>query len=300
MLTSMTGFATRTASIVTGGRQPATVTVSIKALNGRFFEVSPRVPLYLMHLEPEIIRLCRTKLHRGSITVHIAYSASDADTASVGVLSHTLVSTYLGAIKTLQKTYSVNGELTVGDLVPLLPQLVDFNLDNASPEITQKIVALVGETLASVEADRAREGESLETDLRERMAVIEREMQKLEPRAKELIAAKHADITNKATELMKTLAPENKDHAITGVYTQLERLDIHEELVRFASHLESLAATFAEKIPIKGKRIDFILQELFREINTITSKCSDSVIANHAILIKVELEKMREQVQNIV
>jgi uncharacterized protein (TIGR00255 family) len=131
------------------------------------------------------------------------------------------------------------------------------------------------------------------------MQASKNEMAILEKSASHVMQAKKEKITARLTTL-DTSNQEMSDAQRNALYFELDKIDIHEEIVRFKSHLETFTKALHTKELEKGRRLDFILQEMAREINTITSKCSDAEISAHAINIKVELEKAREQVQNIV
>ena len=125
--------------------------------------------------------------------------------------------------------------------------------------------------------------------------------EQLEPRANVVMELKNAQLfATLKTALAETNQETASDAQTTVIYNQLERMDIHEEIVRFKTHLDSLSAIIKADDIETGKKLDFTLQELFREINTIASKCNDSVISALSINTKVELEKSREQAQNIV
>jgi uncharacterized protein (TIGR00255 family) len=164
---------------------------------------------------------------------------------------------------------------------------------------TQIIIDSARELINNVIHDRQVEGDNLATDLRSRIAIIQSEMNIITQRA-------HAFMDEWKKKIQVTLqeigSSENLivDAQKNGLYSMLDKIDIHEEITRLASHLNNLIAHLQSSDIEKGKRLDFTLQELGREINTIAAKCSDSTISTHAINVKVEIEKMREQIQNIV
>ena len=140
---------------------------------------------------------------------------------------------------------------------------------------------------------------NLSKDLYQRIAIIQQEMNVITQRA-------HIFVAESKKKILDTLQEIGADENLiinaqkNGLYAMLDKIDIHEEITRLTSHLEDLTTQLKSQDIEKGKRLDFILQELGREINTIAAKCSDSTISSHAINVKVEIEKMREQIQNIV
>ena len=144
-----------------------------------------------------------------------------------------------------------------------------------------------------------QEGEVLLQDLQKRIALIEKEMKFIERQSKLTLKNHRADF-NKQLKEITDVNKELNESKKTLLYELLDKIDIHEETVRFKSHLAQLESVLHDQSIEKGKRLSFILQELGREINTITAKCNDAKISNYAITIKVELEKIREQAQNII
>jgi uncharacterized protein (TIGR00255 family) len=149
-------------------------------------------------------------------------------------------------------------------------------------------------------ADQEREGALLAQDLLERVALAKKELAIIETRSEQLMQEKKQQVTAEIQELSAHDSKAAETHK-SILYIALDKIDIHEEIARFKNHLDNLEQQLTNKKSVEnGKRIDFILQEMAREINTIAAKCSDSDISMRAINIKVELEKAREQTQNIV
>jgi uncharacterized protein (TIGR00255 family) len=222
--------------------------------------------------------------------------------ALTGVIEPSLstVKGYLAAFKKIQQECNVPGTVTIADLVALenIFETKDTPLSQATIDRLWQEIKTLTEKCALA---RIEEGKALDIDLKERVALLKKYMTELEPRALEVTKQKKEQLMESLRVLLKEAAPDLiPESHIAVTYNQLERLDIHEEIVRFKMHLDSLEKTLTSPDIIKGKKLDFTLQELFREVNTIGSKCSDAHISGLAISIKVELEKAREQVQNIV
>ncbi len=297
MLQSMTGFASKTFTIT---KEPATsvyVTASVKALNSRFFEVSCKLPYALSHIETAIIKKIKKQLIRGHIFVTVHMSNPNALSGSVEAAINT-VGNYVNAINLIKQTFHIDQPLLLDHIVRL-PNVFVTQEERLDDQIERQITSIIDDLITQVIVERKQEGTALHKDLESRINQMKQEIARISKRY-ELVMAEHKD---KAHALLQEL--QHDDTAATesrksNLYTTLDKIDIHEEIVRFESHLENLMTIITNPSDEKGKRIDFTLQELAREINTITAKCNDYEIGTNAINIKVEIEKAREQTQNIV
>ena len=304
MIISMTGFSSRIITITQtppmgGPSQELYLTLSLKTLNSRFFETTCKLPYSLAFLETELIKYFKKRMVRGTVNFSLYLSSPAALTGTIEPALATIKG-YIDSCSTIKKTFKLEGELSLPDLLAL-PNIFETREAPVDKELIEKIMAAIADLTDECVRTRLEEGKSLEKDLLERVAHAQAFMHELEPHTKTVIAQKKEHLF--AT--LKTLLQETHQEAISDaqtmyIYNQLERMDIHEEIVRFNNHLKSIKAIIASPEQESGKRLDFTLQELFREINTVASKCQDSFISNLAINIKVELEKAREQVQNIV
>lgn len=296
MIRSMTGFATK--SLIIATHQAKTpLTLSIKSLNSRYFDCNCKLPYLLANLETDFIRLFKSRLFRGAITFTIHIANSNAFKGAIEPSTATIKS-YLTALDTIKKTFSIEGTLSIANVL-LLPNIFiteEQELDEQSKKsIFEASNALVDELIAT----QTKEGQVLKKDIIDRIAIIDKEIKAIEISFESVMANQKQKVGDAVAGLEKDtskFAEMQKD----ALYAILDKIDVHEEIVRFKNHLKNLLASLESAEVEKGKRIDFILQELSREINTITAKCSDAAISTHAINIKVELEKAREQTQNIV
>lgn len=305
MLRSMTGFSSTILTIprktAESGlpEQPLQLSMSLKTLNSRFFECTCKLPYSLSFLETDLIKFFRSKLYRGNVLFMIHVSDPSALTGTIEP-SIAAVHGYLHAIDRIKEMYPLSGTITINDLITL-PNIFETLETPLEQSTIDRIMAAIEELTARVQEVRIKEGKALAKDLESRIAVIQSYFEKLEPRAHIVMEQKKEQLfATLKTALTETRQETASDAQTTLIYNQLERMDIHEEIVRFKTHLESLLAIIKADDIESGKKIDFTLQELFREINTIASKCSDTVISALAINVKVELEKSREQTQNIV
>ncbi len=294
---SMTGFATETTTLSRDEKTKSQLTLSLKSLNARFFETTFKLPYALNSLETDIQSLLKEKLIRGNLFVGINMSNQHVLKARVEP-SLEVIAGYLDAVKNIKKEFNPEGSLTIDTLVTL-PNVFtseEVALDEKSKQI---IFNLIASTIQKLITAQEKEGATLLKDITYRLSIIQKEIDTIQSLSVALVEAQK----QKIAQTMKELGTDESkfaDAQKNALFAYLDKIDIHEEIVRFKSHLEAIQKLLQSSTIEKGKRLDFTLQELGREINTITAKCSDATISSHAINIKVELEKIREQIQNIV
>lgn len=297
MIHSMTGFASKTFVILTPSGERSSISLNLKSLNSRFFETSIKLPLGLSHLETSLIKQFKDTLHRGHI-YFTAYLTNPNVFEGTITPAMTILDGYMAAMKNIKEKYNLPDEIKLDNILrlPNIFSKEEQPLDEAS---TNQILQAITELINKVLADRATEGDILAVDLDNRIATIQHEMKIISERA-------HVVVEECKKKVHATLQEIGADDNLivnaqkSGLYSILDKIDIHEEITRLNSHLQQLTTNLHSQETEKGKRLDFTLQELGREINTIAAKCSDAIISSHAINVKVEIEKMREQVQNIV
>jgi len=297
-IASMTGFASKSFVITAASGERATVSMNLKSLNSRFFEASVKVPVMLSQLETTIIKQCKEQLRRGHIYFTLYLSNPNIFEGSIAP-AMTVIDSYIKAINQIKNAHNISDDIKLDNILRL-PNIFSKEEQPLDESITQLIMAAVTELIKDVIEERNAEGEKLAIDIAKRISNIEYEMDIITERA-------HVFIEEWKKKVHATIQEIGADESLlinaqkNSLYSMLDKIDIHEEITRLKSHLTNLINTLQQPEQIeKGKRLDFTLQELGREINTITAKCSDSVISAHAINVKVEIEKIREQIQNIV
>lgn len=297
MVLSMTGFASKAVTIHLEDKSKISITISIKSLNSRFFETTFKLPYALSSLETDLIKLLKIKLLRGHIYFTIYLGGQTLFQGSVEPAMNT-VKGYLKAVDLIKKDCGVQGELSLDSLLEL-PNVFVVQEKEVDQKITQTILAEVNALIEELIAAKKQEGVALKADLVQRMTVIDKEMAAIEKAALILLEDQKQKI---GKELQTIDLDETKlaDIRKAALFAVLDKIDIHEEIVRFKSHTKNIHEQLESADKEKGKRLDFTIQELGREINTIAAKCSDASIGARAINVKVELEKAREQVQNLV
>lgn len=305
----MTGFASTNEEVTIPEIQEKIIlSINIKSLNSRFFEASCKLPSILNQLEIPLTRQLKQQLHRGRIFLQIKINNPEVLQTDVAPSLHT-IENYLSAIQTIQKKFDFKDNVTLAQIIDLPNTLQSEELELSS-KVEQKIIDTVLKTTQVLIAAQKKEGNALAKDLKKQISSMKKVITQIKKRSLEMIKEKKAELTS----VMKELEPFNnepKDEIISTeqcsleakkihLINQLEKIDINEEIVRFNSHIQNITSLLQTKNPTKGKRLDFTIQELNREINTIASKCSDAKISSFAIDVKTDLEKAREQTQNII
>ena len=297
MLLSMTGFSSirETVTLVDGGE--IALHVEIKTLNTRFFETSCRLPGSLNSLEVPIITILKKRLIRGRVYLSIHVSGDGSWQDSV-VPSMKVIQNYLDATKKIKKEYGIKGTLEISDVVNL-EHIFTFERGKISKRDEKEILRVVDKCIDDLIETRKAEGSCLAEDLEERLKLCGEHIENIKTFFQSFMKDHKVKLSKALARQKKEDDPEMKAE-LTDLYLMLNKIDIHEEIVRFKGHLKTVVKLLNSKQADKGRRIDFLVQELGREINTITAKCSSLDIGSIAVDVKVELEKVREQVQNVV
>ena len=297
MFLSMTGFGSKTVVLPISKEQEASLSVEIKTINSRFFEAVNKLPSFLSPFEIKIIQLLKEKLVRGRVylTVRVVeeFGSLDKVTPSLKLLDE-----YVKAIKIIKKKFKISGDWTVSDVLRL-PNVFISQKEEVSSKVADSVLKVIVQVADQVCRSRQLEGKILQKDLEKRFLNCSEKIEQIRQLFKKFIK-KQKDEIKTVLALQQKKEDTQLMHRLDDLYSVLDKIDVHEEITRFNSHLENIIRVIKDKTTEKGKRIDFILQELVRESNTILAKCSNFEISSIAVDIKVELEKAREQSQNIV
>ena len=287
---SMTGYGRAFREIE--GRQ---MTVEVKSVNHRFLDLSFRMPRNLMFLEDAARRQIGAKLSRGHVDVFVTYRNLRTDARAVTV-DAALFAAYADA---LEKLSAAGGALKDDRTLMSVARMPDVLTVTEAEEDQAAVLALMdaalGEALDGLVAMREREGEAMRRDLSGRLNAIERMTGEIELRYPQTVEAYTQRLRDAVKELVGSSVDETR--LLMEVAVMADRSAIAEETVRLRSHIQQLRALLAADEPV-GRRIDFIVQELNREVNTISSKSQDIPITQLTVAMKAEIEKLREQVQN--
>lgn len=297
MIVSMTGFASSSIRIPLSTGEIVTLTINLKSLNSRFFEVTCKLPSTISMFETEFIHIFKTKLRRGHIFCTITMSSSQLIKTDVEP-SLSVIEGYLNAIKAIKKQFKITGDITISELVQLPNVFVaqEKMVDAKTKKIILDAIKDLADDLVTV---RTREGKVLEKDIKSRINTMKKKISDISTLSETVMITHKEKVARLLAELAET-AEEDVAQRRALLYAELDKADITEELVRFSNHLANVQTALEAPTMEQGKFIDFTLQELIREINTIASKCSDATMSSLVVEIKVEIEKIREQAQNIV
>ena len=292
MLLSMTGFGAAQSQ-----NDALAVVVEIRTVNNRHLKLSTKTPDGYGPLEGELEAKIRGLIKRGSVQVSLRVDR--ARRAEDYRLNATALASYRAQLEQLSQTWQLEQPWSLDNLV-LLPGVVEESRNAASPEDEWP---LVGETidraLAQLDQMRRQEGEAMAQELSANIARIRAELSQIAERAPKVAADYRARLEDRISNIMSerqaTLDPADLIREV-GIFA--ERSDITEEIVRLRSHLEQFDGTMAGD-ESSGRKLDFLTQEMFREINTIGAKANDSTIAQHVVEIKAAIDKIRELVQNV-
>lgn len=286
---SMTGYGRATAD--RDGRQ---LTVELKSVNHRFLDLAFRMPRNLAFLEEDARKALGSRLARGHVDVFVTYRNLRTDARTVAI-DTALFDAYAGALASVS-----NRGLTDDRTLMSIARMPDVLIVTEAEEDQDALRALLGEALnAALDqllAMRTREGAAMEIDLNQKVDSIERMTRAIEARYPETVAEYRARLRAAIEDLIGQSVEESR--LLTEVAIMADRSAIAEETVRLKSHISQLRETFAKSEPI-GRRLDFLVQELNREVNTISSKSQDVPITRLAVDMKAEIEKLREQLQNV-
>ncbi len=297
MCSSMTGYGRAEFSLAAGEGYGAAqgCVVEVKSLNHRYLDINVRMPERFYPLEWRIRERIKKRFSRGSFSVYITYASYAAEALRLNVPA---AEAYLDAARVLKERFGVPGEVDVSVLLRLKEVFSSAEAPGASVEDDWKaLVAALDEALDALSAMRRREGEALREDMDARLKVLEGLSELIERRVPEAVVRYRERL---AREIRALVEGGDVDDAriLTEAAVFAERTDVSEELVRFSSHIKQMRRYIGRDEAV-GRRLDFLCQELLREVNTIGAKSQDVEITQTVVEIKGELEKIREQVQNI-
>ena len=291
MVKSMTGYGRAVETV--NGRE---FTVELRSVNNRYLDCSVKLPRSLSFAEEAVKQAVKATISRGKVDVFISVHSDGAADVKV-TLNAPMVEGYLAAMKQMVTDYGVQDDISVS----LLSRMSDvFTVEK--PEVDEEqlladLMSVVGKALASYDAMRTTEGKALENDLRSRGNTILELVSQVEAGNGQTVIDYRTRLENKLKEVLaNTSIDENRILTEAAIFA--DKVAVDEETVRLRSHLEQMNTMLTNGGAI-GRKLDFLLQEMNRESNTIGSKCSDVKLARIVVDIKAELEKIREQTQNI-
>ena len=277
--------------------------VELRSVNHRYAEVKIKLPTELSGVEQTLLKHLQTRVQRGRVDVNVGISRTDDDSAVLEV-NRPLVLSYLNAAEQLRGEFGLAGEVSI-ESVLALPDAVRPRATREGPtgEEQAALMAAFEKAVAAHDAMRSQEGRILSRDIGARMASLEKLAKRVEKRAGRMVPLFARKLAGRVQELRAGGAGDGFDERDPRIAQEValmaQKSDITEEIVRLKGYVEQVRSLLSDSKEPVGKKLDFIMQEMNREANTINSKAVDLAICQDALEMKVEVEKIREQVQNI-
>ena len=291
MVKSMTGYGRARETL--NGRD---ITVEVRSVNNRYLDCTVKVPRTYIFVEDAVKSHVQKAVSRGKVDVFITIDATAADETVIAV-NETLAHGYYEALSKLKEMFSLDGELTAATLAKFPDVLTVTKAEEDLESVAGDICAVLDDALAAYNNMRTVEGAKLSEDIASRAATIETVVGKVEERSPQTVAAYREKLLARMQEVLQSTAVD-ESRILTEAAIFADKIAVDEETVRLRSHIAQLRTMLESDQPI-GRKLDFLIQEINRECNTIGSKCNDLTIAQDVVNMKAEVEKIREQVQNI-
>ncbi len=291
MVKSMTGY---------GGAKSSEgaykLSVELKSVNNRYLDTSVRLPRSFMYAEEMVKSAVSAHVSRGKVDVFISFDAAAAEGVAV-IVNDDLAAGYKAAIESIGEKLGLNSELTAYQIAKL-PDVLALDKKELEKEEAQKeLTRVLGLALADFDAMRQREGRKLFDDITSRLNTLEGFVTFIESRSPQTVEEYRERLTKRMQEILESKQID-ESRILTEAAIYADHIATDEETVRLRSHIEQIRGMLEDDAPA-GRKLDFIVQELNRETNTIGSKCNSGDITRAVLDMKSEIEKIREQVQNI-
>ena len=292
MIKSMTGYGRARQEL-----HKRDITVEVRSVNNRYLDCTVKMPRMYAFAEDAVKSHVQKAVSRGKVDVFITVDASAADVAKVSV-NRELAAQYAAALNELSGLCGPEAYQVTPEVLARFPDVLTVTkADEDLETVSEDLCTVLDEALAAYNTMRAVEGEKLAEDIASRLDTIEACTGKVEARSPETVAEYRAKLTARMQEVLQstTIDPQR---ILTEAAIYADKVAVDEETVRLRSHVAQLRTMLRADEPM-GRKMDFLIQEVNRESNTIGSKCNDVAIAQIVVQLKAEVEKMREQVQNI-
>ena len=291
MIRSMTGYGR--AVMTLNGRE---ITVEVRSVNNRFLDCSVKLPRAFSYAEDAVKQKIKEQVSRGKVDVFISVNTTAGDNVKIS-LNRPVLEGYLEALRTIVADYGVREDISVTSLTRFPEVFLLEKPEEDEAQNTADIVAVAQQAVSAYNAMRETEGAALAADLRAHAAIILSYVEKVEARSPVTVAEYRSRLENKLREVLESTTID-EGRILTEAAIFADKVAVDEETVRLRSHLNQLEGLLQSGGAI-GRKLDFLLQEMNREANTIGSKGNDLEQTRNVVEIKAELEKIREQIQNI-
>ncbi len=291
MIRSMTGFGRAEQE-----RDGFNITVEIKSVNHRYFEFGCRIPRAHQYLEEKLKAFCQGRISRGKVEVYVTLEDIENGNTLIDI-NDEYCKSYIVALKKLSETYGLKDDISVMSVARNTEIFKITKPDIDADKITEAVLSVANEAVSAFITMREAEGLRLKNDVNNRIGYILEKVEFIEERSPETVMLYRERIEQKVRELLES-AQVDEQRLLTETAVFADKVAVAEETVRLRSHMQQLSALLDGDDAI-GRKLDFIVQEMNREANTIGSKAQDIEIARAVVDIKSEIEKIREQIQNI-
>jgi len=291
LVKSMTGYG-RAEDTVNG----YTITVELRSVNNRYLDCNVRIPRLYLFAEEAIKSRVQNTISRGKVDVFVTLDNTGEQKLQVS-LNKPVADGYYAALKELAQTYHLSDDISVSLLSRFPEVLVAEKAEDDVEQIAKDICSVLDHALLDFDQMRTKEGGRLKDDILSRAATIENKVALVEQRSPETVSEYRTRLENRMNEVLSNTQIDPA-RILTEAAIFADKVAVDEETVRLHSHISQLREML-EKGGAIGRKLDFLIQEFNREANTIGSKCSDIEIARHVVDVKAEIEKIREQVQNL-
>lgn len=291
MIKSMTGYGG-----AKGSAEGLSVSIELKSVNNRYLDVSVKLPRTMLFAEEPIKAAVGRHISRGKVDVFVTVDQSASDDMEVRV-NEPLLKGYIEALSAAAEKFGLQNDMTVMSLCRLPDVLSTDRREIDSSALMTGITEILERALTEYDAMRLREGEKLRDDVLARLETISRLTGVVEENAPKTVAEYRARLEQKLQEVLAT-ANIDESRVLTEAAIFADKIAVDEETVRLRSHISQLRGLTNGESPA-GRKMDFLIQELNREANTIGSKCQNADIAHVVVELKAEVEKIREQIQNV-
>lgn len=291
MIESMTGYGRSE-----GRFHEFAIVAELRSTNHKYCDISIRIPKFLLPLEISLKKRVQQRFTRGRLELAVTVNGAADQTKRLEV-DLELARQYTRILGEIQSKLELPGQVDLAMLMGFRDIITTTDLEGETDELSLQVEKLVGEAMARLETMRRKEGQSLAKDLRHRIVLIEKALRRIEGRIPTMVRGYQGRLKDRIERLTRGVKLDPNRLAQEAALFA-ERSDVSEELTRLKSHLSQFKTMIRGNDSI-GRSLDFLIQEMNREVNTIGSKATDAPIAMGVVGIKSELEKLREQVQNI-
>lgn len=291
MIRSMTGFGS-----AKGACGKLEISVELKSVNNRYLDCTVKLPRVFSLLEEPLKAIIQKGISRGKVDAYVAIDSSNADDIEIKV-NHPLVNAYVSALRSMAWENGLSADISVSDLTRFPDVLLAEKRETDPEQLRESISCILEEAFAGFNDMRIREGEKLKCDIIARLDEIERLTEIAEEISPRSLAEYRKKLEIRMNEILQN-AEIDEARILTEAAIFADRIAINEETVRLRSHIAQLRVLLDSQEPV-GRKIDFLVQEFNREANTIGSKGNDAEMSRVIVNLKAEIEKIREQAQNI-